>query len=145
MTHETNKVKLGKLGEHFYNAVFGGELSADMYDSEMDLRLDDGTSVELKTQCRHPNGSFTVDTAKVTDFQKCLKVDKLVFIEYSLSDIITVYECNDRSHFTTTTSDQRRMACFPIKNMHVVMKVKHPKMAQDMRSLSSSRTLKHHD
>jgi hypothetical protein len=136
---------LGTLGELYYQAVFGGTLSSNKYDSEKDLTEDGGMKVEIKTQSRHPNGSFTVNKAHQTNLRKCLTVDKLIFVEYSLSDTITIWECTDRAYFSTTTSDGRNMACFPIEKMKVLKKIKQPKLAELMRNFSNSRTLKHYD
>ena len=141
----TNQEALGTIGELYYQAIFGGELSNYKFDSEKDLTESNGTRVEIKTQNRHPNGSFTRNTAYKTNLKKCLEIDKLIFIEYSLSDIITIYECTDRNFFTTTTRDGRTMACFPIDQMEVIKKIKHPKLAELMRNFSTSKALKYYE
>ena len=141
----TNQEALGTLGELYYQAVFGGTLSSYKYDSDKDLTEEDGTTVEIKTQSRHPNGSFTANKAHQTNLRKCLTVDKLIFVEYSLSDTITIWECVDREYFTTTTSDGRVMACWPIDKMKVLKKIKQPKLAELMRNFSKSGNLKYHD
>ena len=141
----SNQEALGTLGELYYQAVFGGTLSSYKYDSDKDLTEDNGTQVEIKTQSRHPNGSFTVNKAHQTNLRKCLSVDKLIFVEYNLSDTIIIWECVDREYFSTTTKDGRNMACFPIDNMKVLKKIKQPKLAELMRNFSNSRTLKHYD
>ena len=140
-----NQEALGTLGELYYQAVFGGTLSSYKYDSDKDLTEDNGTQVEIKTQSRHPNGSFTVNKAHQTNLRKCLAVDKLIFVEYSLSDTIIIWECVDREYFSTTTKDGRNMACFPIDKMKVLKKIKQPKLAELMRNFSNSRTLKYYD
>lgn len=141
----SNQEALGTLGELYYQAVFGGTLSSYKYDSDKDLTEENGTQVEIKTQSRHPNGSFTVNKAHQTNLRKCLSVDKLIFVEYSLSDTIVIWECVDREYFSTTTADGRNMACFPIDKMKVLKKIKQPKLAELMRNFSNSRTLKHYD
>ena len=141
----SNQEALGTLGELYYQAVFGGTLSLNKYDSEKDLTEEGGIQVEIKTQSRHPNGSFTVNKAHQTNLRKCISVDKLIFVEYSLSDHINIWECTDRSYFSTTTSDGRNMACFPVEKMKLLKKIKQPKLAELMRNFSNSKTLKHYD
>lgn len=141
----SNQEALGTLGELYYQAMFGGTLSNYKYDSDKDLTEESGRQVEIKTQSRHPNQSFTVNKLHTTNLRKCLTVDKLIFIEYSLSDIIIFYECIDREYFSTVTADGRVMACFPIDKMNIILKVKQPKLAELMRNFSNSKTLKYHD
>lgn len=138
---------LGDIGEVWYHAHFGGTPSTDKYDGTKDLVGSDGTTtIEIKTQSRHPYGCFTLDTAQKNQLKKCLEVDKLIFIEYSLSDTIIVYECiNRRGCYTTMTEDNRRMACWPIEDMVVITKCKNKKLAALMRNFSKSQTLKHYD
>ena len=141
----TNQETLGTIGEIYYQALFGGFLSYDKYDSKKDLVQADGRNVELKVQSRfRGHNAFTVNSAHQINLQKCLTVDRLIFIEYSLSDTIIIHECiNRRSAFTTTTSDGRRMSCWPIDQMEILKKVKHPKLAEIMRNFSTSKTLGH--
>lgn len=141
----TNQEILGDIGEIWYTAKYGGELSEDKYDSEKDVILNDGTYAQIKVQSRHPNQSFTINTKQTSALENALKVDKLVFIEYSASDTIIVYECKDRKYFKVTTKDGRIMACFPIENMSIIEKVKNKKLANLMRNFSKSQTLKHHE
>lgn len=138
----TNQEILGDLGEIFYQSRFGGTLSNYKYDSEKDLVDVNGDEVEIKTQSRHPNGSFTVNVKHTTNLRKCLNVKKLVFVEYSNSDTIIVHECTNRKYYTTTTRDGRTMACFDIEEMTIIDKVALPKLAKLMRYHSSSKTLK---
>lgn len=48
----TNNQIIGTLGEVWYQALFGGTLSEDRYDSTRDLTQPDGRTVEIKTQQR---------------------------------------------------------------------------------------------
>lgn len=141
----TDQEILGDIGEIWYHAHFGGTPSTDKYDSDKDHTDEDGAEVEIKTQSRHPYQCFTVNTSNKNQLRKCLDVDKLIFIEYSLSDTIIVYECVDRTYYVTTTSDGRRMACWPIEDMIVVTKCKNKKLANLMRNFSKSKTLKHYE
>lgn len=139
----TSQEVLGTIGEIYYQAVFGGLLSEYKFDGDKDLVQTDGKCVEIKTQSRYrPADAFTVNKANKNNLSKCLYVDRLVFVEYSLSDTILIWECVDRrSVFTSTMNDGRVMACWPIDKMVLLKKVKHPKLAEIMRNFSKSETL----
>lgn len=141
----TNQETLGTIGEIYYQAIFGGLLSDWKYDGDKDLVQADGLQVEIKTQSRlRGSNAFTVNKANENNLKKCLYVDRLIFIEYSLSDIIIIYECtNRRSVFDMLADDDRSMACWPIDKMEILKKVKHPKLAEIMRNFSNSKTLGH--
>lgn len=147
----TDEEKLGTLGEIYYQALFGGLLAEDKYDGEKDLIQTDGKRVEIKTQCRFRFAdAFTVNKAHKNNLKKCLYVDRLIFIEYSLSEYILIWECTDRrSVYTTTVNNidgtQRVMACWPIEKMTLLMKVKHPKLAQMMREYTKSQSLGYYE
>lgn len=139
----TDQEVLGTIGEIYYQALFGGLLSEYKYDGEKDLIQTDGKNVEIKVQSRYRHSNaFTVNKANANNLKKCLYVDKLVFIEYSLSDTILIWDCVDRrSVFSTTMDDKRIMACWPIDKMILLKRVKHPKLAEIMRNFSKSETL----
>ena len=141
----TNEKMLGTIGEIYYQALFGGLLSTNEFDNTKDLIDNEGKSVELKTQSRlRGYDAFTINKAKKDNLRKCLYVDKLIFIEYSLSDIISIYECVDRrSGYSMTMEENRIMFCWPIEKMVVIKKVKHPMLAKVMRQFSKSETLGH--
>lgn len=139
----TDQEILGTIGEIYYQAVFGGLLSEYKYDGEKDLVQSDGKQVEIKTQSRYrASDAFTVKRANTNNLKKCLYVDRLIFIEYSLSDTILIWECVDRrSVFSSTMDEDRVMACWPIEKMLLLKSVKHPKLAEIMRNFSKSETL----
>ena len=139
----TNQEILGTIGEIYYQAVFGGLLSEYKYDGDKDLIQSDGKLVEIKTQSRYRHSdAFTVKRSNTNNLKKCLYVDRLIFIEYSLSDTILIWECVDRrSVFSSTMDEDRVMACWPIKKMLLLKSVKHPKLAEIMRNFSKSKTL----
>jgi len=145
MTYDEKRKKLGRLGRQFYIDIFDEYLIESNLE-DIDFTTTEGEVIKLMTQPRHPNQCFTVNTTSniFANFTKFLTLDKLVFIEYSLSDMITIYECTDRNvFFKTTTKAGNNMACWRIKDMKIIYKVKHPKLAQDMRNLSGSNTLRH--
>lgn len=139
----TDQEILGTIGEIYYQAVFGGLLSEYKYDGDKDLVQSDGKHVEIKTQSRYrASDAFTVKRANANNLKKCLYVDRLIFIEYSLSDTILIWECVDRrSVFSSTMDEDRVMACWPIEKMLLLKSVKHPKLAEIMRNFSKSETL----
>lgn len=141
----TNQEVLGTIGEIYYQAVFGGLLSEYKFDGEKDLVQADGKQVEIKTQSRYRHSNaFTVNRSRGTgnNLKKCLHVDRLIFIEYSLSDTILIWECIDRrSVFSATMEDGRVMSCWPIDKMLLLKRTKHPKLAEIMRNFSKSETL----
>lgn len=138
----TQQVKLGDLGEIVYQLCFGGELSNNRFDSEKDLTDDTGANVEIKTQRRFIKANcFTVNKSNTTNLRKCLSVEKLIFVEYDTTDMISIYECTDRNYFTIFTYQNKSMACFPIENMTLLRKIKNHKLANLMRECSSSKAL----
>ena len=139
----TDQEILGTIGEIYYQALFGGALSEYKYDDKKDLIQVDDKSVEIKVQSRYRHSkAFTANKANKTNLKKCLTVDRLIFIEYSLSDTILLWECtNRRSVFSATMDDGRVMACWPIEEMTLLKSVKHPKLAEIMRNFSKSETL----
>lgn len=139
----TRQEVLGTIGEIYYQALFGGLLSEYKYDGEKDLVQADGKNVEIKVQSRYRHSdAFTVNKANANNLKKCLYVDRLIFIEYSLSDTILIWDCVDRrSVFSATMDDKRVMACWPIEKMVLLKRVKHPKLAEIMRNFSKSETL----
>ena len=146
----TNEEALGTIGEIYYQALFGGLLSEYKYDGDKDLTQIDGKSVEIKTQSRYVySNAFTVPRSNTNQLRKCLDVDRLIFIEYSLSDTIIIHECiNRRSVFSATMDDDgkpRVMSCWPIDEMIILKKDYNPKLAELMRNFSKSKTMRYYD
>ena len=141
----TNKEKLGRIGELLVASLENAVLSENKFDSVKDMTKADGTKIEVKTQNRHPNGSFTIDIMHKTNLEKCINVDRLVFVEYDATDTVKIFECTDRSyHIVQTKPTQREpmgrlMACFPINKMTLLKEIHNPQLANQMRSLSGSR------
>lgn len=145
----TNKEKLGKLGETLVAKLLNAKLSAYKFDSEKDMTTIHGanieTKIEVKTQNRHPNGSFTVNAMHVTNLNKCLSVDRLIFVEYDQTNTIKVFECTDRKYRIVNTKPTRRepegriMVCWPINKMTLLTEIEDAALAKEMRDLSNSR------
>ena len=145
MNYTTNKEKLGKLGEDLVASILGGSLSENKYDTVKDMTAL-GKNIEVKTQNRHPNGSFTVNAQHQTNLKKCLSVDRLIFVEYDATSDIKIFECTDRENYnmvsTRPTSYEpqgRVMVCWPISKMTHLRTVNNPVLAQRMRELSGSK------
>lgn len=145
MSYKSNEEKLGKLGEDLVASLEEATLSEYKYDSTKDMTQKDGTKIEVKTQNRHPNGSFTVNAMHVTNLNKCLSVDRLIFVEYDATDYIKVFECTDRKYNLVNTKptryepEGRIMVCWPISKMKKLAEIHNPELAAEMRGLSNSR------
>lgn len=141
----TNEEKLGKIGELLVSKLEDAVLSEYKYDSTKDMTTKDGVKIEVKTQNRHPNGSFTVNAMHATNLSKCMTVDRLIFVEYDSSDIIKIFECTDRDYKIVNTKPTARepmgriMCCWPISKMKKLAEINDYKLASEMRSLSNSR------
>lgn len=141
----TNKEKLGSIGERIVAQLENAILSENKYDSKKDMVTQTGVNIEVKTQNRHPNNSFTINVMHKTNFNKCLTVDRLIFVEYDHSNIIKVFECTDRKYNIINTKPTQRepmgriMACFPINKMVKLAEIDNPTLATEMRALSSGR------
>ena len=115
------------------------------YDSEKDMTTEDGTKVEVKTQVPwYTENAFTLDRAKKINFDKCMNVDRLVFVEIpTRNDVIKVYECVDRrGGWTSTTSSGRRMYCLPISEMILIHSEVNSELARSLRTDSNSKFIK---
>lgn len=143
--YKTNEEKLGKLGEDLVAELLSAQLSENKFDSVKDMTEANGTKVEVKTQNRHPNGSFTVNAMHVTNLNKCMSVDRLIFVEYDETEFIKVYECTDRKYRLVNTKptryepEGRIMVCWPINKMNKLAEIHNPELASEMRNLSNSR------
>ena len=141
----TNKEKLGKIGETLVSKLLNATLSENKYDTVKDMVELDGTNVEVKTQNRHPRGFFTINVEHKTNMNKCLTVDRLIFVEYDSTNTIKIFECTDRSYEFIQTKPTLRepmgriMAGFPISKMTLLKSIDDSNLASEMRSLSGSK------
>lgn len=141
----TNKEKLGQIGEKLVANLLNATLSENKYDTVKDMVELNGTNVEVKTQNRHPRGFFTINVEHKVNMNKCLTVDRLIFVEYDASNIVKIFECTDRSYEfiqtkpTTREPMGRVMAGFPINKMTLLKSIDDAKLASEMRSLSGSK------
>lgn len=135
----TNREKLGSLGEQIVQYMLGGIRSDDKYDEVKDIIID-GKKVEVKTQNRHPNGTFTINLSHETNYKKCMKVDRLLFVEYGKTEFIQIWECLDRNDcHSFFTRDGRKMLGWNIDSMKLLFKIKCDVLAKRMRELSNSK------
>jgi hypothetical protein len=110
---------IGQIGEQIVQNVYGGVLSEDKYDSVKDLVLDDGTLVEVKTQPRwQKENCFTLDYNKKVNYNKCLNVDKLIFVEPTKSGFINIYEAPEKGsrHFYEKSVGRNKKYCISISD-----------------------------
>jgi len=138
MNSITNRRKLGELGEAFFCLLEQCQRSSDPYDSEKDAVDANGKTVEIKTQARYSYKNMFTVRAKSTNLNKCMNVDRLIFVEFDQTDTIGVFECIDRSKFVQyTTSKGIEMVGWSISdNMKQLHSIKDKKLAEWMRFLS---------
>ena len=140
---QTNIERNGERGENIVARILNAIRSMNKYDSTKDMTEPDGTLVEVKTQVPwYLKGAFTVDMSKVTNFRKCMAVDRLIFVEIPLSgDIIRIYECIHRAkgmEFERTRGDNRRMWGWFIKDMVLLHTENNPTLAASLRGDTKS-------
>jgi hypothetical protein len=137
----TNKEKLGELGEKLIEEYLKATRSKNRYDMEKDMIVNaTQIKVEVKTQRRDIYRSmFTVNTMHKNQVEKCVSVDKLIFVEYDETDDIKIWECTDRKYQIYRTSDDRIMAGWPINKMQLLDTITDKELASKMRSFSQSR------
>jgi len=147
---ETNQDKLGWLGEWIGQEHLNIELSYNpleehhpvrnnKFDSVKDGFDPSGRTVEVKTQNRHKRGYFTVDitTGNMHQVNKCVSVDRLIFIEYDFTNDIKIWECNNRDWKKIEVRYGVR-AGWPIRDMTLLLTIGNEEMANQMRVLSQS-------
>jgi len=149
ITYYTDKERIGNLGELLVVEFLGGIQSTNKYDTTGDICIG-SDMVEVKTQNRHPtNGTFTINRNHTTNLIKCMKVGRLIFVEYDATDTVKIWECVDRDNFIEFTTRPTfklpyglNMLGWPISKMKLLHEVNRPKLAFQMRSLSSSAVFK---
>ena len=141
MNSITNRRKLGALGEDLFCLLEHCVKSSDPFDSVKDMVDSNGKNVEVKTQARYSSKNlFTIRADKATNLNKCMTVDRLIFIEFDQSDTIGVFECVNRAKFVQyTTLNGTPMLGWPIHSMLQLHSIKDKKLAEWMRALSTSK------
>ena len=119
---ETNLERNGARGEILVAKILNAIRSTNKFDSKKDMTCADGVIVEVKTQVPwYSQNAFTLDHSKKINFNKCMDVDRLFFVEVPYRNkgpSIRVYECtNRRGGWSCTTGSNRRMYCLPIDEM----------------------------
>ena len=142
--NQDNRRALGKLGEDLFARLEYCILSEDVFDSEKDGIDINGKTVEIKTQYRfHSRNLFTIRADKQTNFEKCMNVDRLIFVEYNVDDIINIFECTNRKDYVKyTTSYNVPMIGWNVDDMKKLYTLQDKNLAEQMRSLSGSQILK---
>jgi len=136
---EDRREHLGRLGEELVAKVLNGTLSHEKYDGEKDMVLGDGTYVEVKTQVRWkiPN-CFTIDeTVTNNNINKCLNVDRLIFVEPGLNNEIRIFEAVDRK-YSIKKPRGKKTYCFGIDDMKLIATVTNKGLCEEMISLSKT-------
>ena len=136
----SNKHRLGDIGEKIVARLENAIGSTDRYDTIKDLIDGQGKLIEVKTQNRHPSmGVFSIGADKLTNREKCMNVDRLIFVEYDSSPEIKVWECGPRENtLRYRTNSMKNMIGWPISEMTLLHTVNSPDLASRMRELSQS-------
>jgi hypothetical protein len=143
----TNRQKMGQLGEKLFIKLFGGEQSSDLYDRQKDVILYQ-QYIEIKTQSMHPTKQmFSITDAETNDngdiigvdnIIKCFNVERLIFIQYDHSSILTLWECpQPRIYERYTTSKGKKMIGFPVSQMQMLCEHDDYTLTSQIRSLSN--------
>lgn len=137
----SNKHRLGDIGEKIAARLENAIASTDRYDTVKDLIDGQGKLIEVKTQNRHPSmGVFSIGADKQTNREKCMNVDRLIFVEYDSSPEIKIWECGPRQNFIRyRTNSMKNMIGWPISEMTLLHTVNSPDLASRMRDLSQSK------
>ena len=162
----SNKEKNGEIGEQLVHWLLGGtrNAEADAFNSDLDQLDANGKTVEIKTQNRYGpkqykgrelNG-FSVHkpscTGKyVTNFDKCMRVDRLIFVEYfpvqtwreekfdtKIHDRLNIWECMDRNDIFSYIANGREMVAWQIDSMKLLHTEHNPELAAVLRGYSQS-------
>ena len=136
----TNKHKLGEIGEKLVAYLENAIISEDRFDIVKDLIDANGQQIEVKTQNRHPGMNvFSIQADKQTTRDKCMNVDRLIFVEYDSTPKIKVWECGSRKDFVRyRTNAMTNMLGWPISQMNLLHEVNSNELATKMRSLSQA-------
>lgn len=160
---------LGEIGEQLVSQLLSAIQSTDPWDSEKDLVGSDGRRIEVKTQnsvTMHTHTPefgkyFTIHWAQpgqkhFKNFEKCLNVDRLIFVEYfpinkftglvynpQIHDVINIWECTERKEGTCrfTAADSRYptgrvMFAWPASRMTLLHSEQNKPIADEMRKYS---------
>lgn len=134
---KTAQSQIGDIGESIAQQVLGGSLSEDPYDMDRDIILEDGTNVEVKTQVRWRNKDvFTVnDTVTGHNIEKCLNVDRLIFVEPTSNGTFRILECTERKYGVSHPRG-RKTYTFPAGDMKLLDEVCRPDLWSDFMKLT---------
>lgn len=138
----SNNHIIGDIGETIAADTFGAIRSTDRFDSKKDMVIDfTNETLEIKTQVRYVmKNVFAIDLKNRTNFDKCMTVDRLVFVEIPQSGtIIRMWECIDRKAGETySTSNGKRKWGWYINKMRLIRQIDNAELVTTLKTLSSS-------
>lgn len=143
---QTKIERNGERGENLVALLLNAVKSMNKYDCTRDMTEPDGTPVEVKTQVPwYIEGVFTVDMSKLTNYNKCMTVARLIFVEIPdpalRGSVINIYECIDRKAgkvFPPTKKDGRVMWGWFIKDMKLLHSFTDANLAASLRADTKS-------
>ena len=135
-----NKCELGRLGELEVRDYLLSQgyrnvtLSEDRFDSKKDL-VADGTTVEVKTFIRFfKYDSFLLEESQ---WKKIDAVNRFFIVELPIkSDMINVWEVENKSNFRLINLNGRRNRCYNVENLTLRSSFVDHEKARRMRELS---------
>lgn len=115
----SREVLIGEIGECIVATRLGADVSSNQFDRLKDMIFKDGKTVEVKTQVRYRlRSEFTV---RPDQLNKCLNVDRLIFVEYDDTNDVKIYECVNRNDYLRyNTNDGRQMIGWKINEMELL-------------------------
>jgi hypothetical protein len=114
-TQEDSKI-VGDIGEVLVKGTFCGQLSKDYWDSIKDGIDFFGNTFEVKTQARMTKDNTL--SVELKQSEKCLNVDRLIFVEYDNTKFIKIWQCIDiNNHVQYRTQYRKDMIKWYIKDM----------------------------
>lgn len=141
-TRKQNNRMLGDIGEYLMIKQFGGIKSVDRFDSEKDMIIEyTNETLEVKTQVRYAmRNMFAIDLDNKTNFDKCMNVDRLIFVEIPIAGmIVRIWECIDRrAGETYSTSNGKRKWGWYINKMRLIRQIENQELSDKLRNLSCS-------
>jgi hypothetical protein len=138
----SNNHTIGDIGEKIVAEQLGAVASDYRFDSVKDMIIPyTNETVEVKTQVRYvAKNVFAIDTHNRTNFDKCMEVDRLIFVEIPQNGItIRLWECIDRrAGETYSTNSGKRKWGWYINKMRLIRQFDDADVAMKLKTLSSS-------
>ena len=144
---KANNEKLGDLGVEVAADQYGADIFPDRFDIRGDMMIRETNEIaEVKTEMRfHQMDVFSIPLDNRINFEKCMNVDRLIFVEVPLYDnIVRMWESLKhlrREGTTYSKASGERMWGWYIDKMLLVRAKEHKELADKLREYSESKLL----